>query len=71
MTTREVANEIGMSVRFVEARIKDGSLEAYAWDTGLRRVYRVRRSHLDHFRATHLRPATELLESADGADEEA
>ena len=70
MTTREVADAIGMSVRFVESRVRDGSLTAYAWDTGMRRVFRIRRADFEQFRATHLHPATELPPLSERIDDE-
>ena len=70
MTTREVADAIGMSVRWIENRIRDGSLTAYAWDTGSRRVFRIRRADFEQFRATHLRAATDLPPLSERIDEE-
>lgn len=56
MTTRTVADRLGMSVRWVEARVADGSLPAVCWDTG-RPVWRVQRSDLEAFVARHQRAA--------------
>ncbi len=70
MTTREVAEEVGMSPRWVESRIADGTLQAYAWDLGQRRIWRVRRADLEAFWAAHLRPAASLPPRSERSDEE-
>jgi excisionase family DNA binding protein len=70
MTTRDVAEAIGFSVRFVENRVREGTLRATAWDTGVRRVYRVKRSDLERFRFERLRAVSELQAARDALDEE-
>ncbi len=71
LSTSEAAAELSMSVRWLERRIEDGTLPAYAWDTGERRVFRVRREDLERFRATHLHLATDLPPRSERVDEEA
>jgi excisionase family DNA binding protein len=68
LTTGAVAAELGMSPRWVEQQIAAGRLPASAWDTGVRRVYRIRRDDLERFRRAHLRPAHELPARADAEE---
>jgi excisionase family DNA binding protein len=51
--THDAAAELGMSRRWVEARVADGSLPAWAWDVGRRPVWRIRRVDLAAFAARH------------------
>lgn len=58
-TTAEVAARLSMSVDYVRARIRDGSLPARAVRSGGRVIFRVRAEDLEAFRREHVGDPTD------------
>ena len=55
LSTEEIGRRLGMSSEWVRRQIVAGRLDAVAYETGVRRTYRVRESWLGIFLARYSR----------------